>query len=190
MYIIRVYVRRVKHTWVLARSTSGTVSVRTAEWQTKIFGSSVCSKVDSSTKASQEIERKKQRQNSNCKNKIQVWQTSLCSFHEDETYRNKSLWLADSQAAGFFFFFLPLFKKSAKIQSTGDSGVKLKNCTRKHEVQSRLVYTCILVRHLGPPPPPEKPNTIMCQLFFFFSIGKFSVFAFFVRRKIIYWGKK
>lgn len=31
MYIIRVYVRRVKHTWVLARSTSGTVSVRTAE---------------------------------------------------------------------------------------------------------------------------------------------------------------
>lgn len=74
-----------------------------------------------------------------------------------------------------FFLF---FKKSAKIQSTGDSGVKLKNCTRKHEVQFRLFYTCILVRHLGPP----RSQTQSC-VNSFFSIGKFSVLAFFCKKK-------
>lgn len=140
MYIIG-YVQQLKHTWVLARSMSGTVFYSLQDDKTKIFGLSMCSKGTFLNKhLIGKYDGKTKKANSKCwKKLIQGYKCFLMSLplnvceETNKTYRQVYSGSLVSEA------------EISRSRSAGISGVKLKEVTKGSMNQPH-----ILVRHLGP----------------------------------------
>lgn len=171
MYIIG-YVRQLKHTGVLARSTSGTVSTHSRMtnknlWIEHVFKGRFLNisftgnkmKIKAKKKVSYQV--------------IRGLNYLMCCFHHVKTFVNAPNGLMDSYTVGLIseVSYLRPNDHFCKILSTEISGEKVTHGSMRFRTHRRH----ILVRHPG----LEKPNTIMCQLFLYRLF-------FFDRRKIIY----